>query len=345
LLVGVGIWVNPLIVVYLVPIGVYLLLTMRGRLFGAWVAPAAGCVLGALPLIDFNLRNGFATAEAMLGGSSAGIGGSVDYLYQMFRVSLPVMAGIAQASSSQELFWPAFWASPAGAWPLAAAVGGGFILLALAHGGSLRSMAAGGRDGGAERGLLVMLMVVVPAVFVLSKFRDLVTEPRYLLPLYSAAPLMGLSLASSRLPRLVGALALFLILSLNLYSVVSLDPTMTLPDTAVGSTAQNRAELADFLLERGLDRVYTDYWIAYPLAFESAEKIVPSVLSGGFNRYVPYAHLVSISDNPAFVFIAGSKEERAFLTRLAQREGRSLREEVSIYTVYSHVAPLQEMRP
>jgi hypothetical protein len=318
---------------------------MRSRVIGRWIVPAtAGCLLGAYPLIDFNLRNGLATAQAMFGGGG-GLADSTVYLYQFFRFSLPVLSGVAQASSSSDLFWPAFWAGPAASWPVAAAVAGGYILLLLLHARSILDLLAGREKAGSGRSLFALLLLVVPAVFVLSRFRELVTEPRYLLPLYSAVPLLALSIASRRLPRRAQALIVALLLTLNIYSVVSLEAQMTLPDTAVGSTAENRVELTAFLLERALDRVYTDYWIAYPLAFESEETVLPAVLSGGFDRYIPYAHLVSVFDNPAFVFIAGSREEQAFLGKLEERGGRAVREEVSVYSVYSRVVPLEAVRP
>jgi len=192
----------------------------------------------------------------------------------------------------------------------------------------------------------VLVLVAVPTTFVLSKFRDLVTEPRYLLPMYSTAPLLALALLRTRragrwLPPLLAAA----LLALNLYSIGSLNPVLNLPDTAVGSTAANRAELNRFLLSHGLDRVYTDYWIGYPLAFESGEKVVPSVLSGGFNRYIPYAHEVAVSSNPAFVFIAGSQEESAFVDKLRERGVKAKRDVVSIYAVYWDVNPLEQARP
>ena len=191
-----------------------------------------------------------------------------------------------------------------------------------------------------------MLLVIVPAAFVSSKFRELVTEPRYLLPLFSAAPLLFTGLVSgSAVKRRLSTALLAALLAINLYSYAVLQPQLNMPDTAAGSTTANRAELAGFLLERGWNRVYADYWIAYPLAFESREKIATSVSSGGFNRYVPYAYLVSVAQNPVFVFISGSREEQAFTARMEQRGVESDRHHLSVYTIYSDPIPLDLARP
>jgi len=221
-----------------------------------------------------------------------------------------------------------------------------FLLLVALRLGSLVSLIKGRENGAGGESLLLLVLITVPTAFVLSKFRELVTEPRYLLPLYSAAPLLFAGMPRRRwVGRHVGPLLAAAIIVLNIWSIASVDAKLNLPDTAPGSVASNRLELTNFLLSHGLDRVYTDYWIAYPLAFESGERVIPSVTSGGFNRYLPYAYLVSVAPDPAFVFIQGSEQEKAFLARLAEVSATSRRENISIYSVYWQVSPLDRVRP
>lgn len=346
LLAGLGIWTNLLVLVYLVPVAGYLIVVL-GREFPlrSLAAAAVAFTIGAFPLLEYNAREGLATASAMLGGtgSPAEVPG---YIYRFFRYSLPVLVGLAQGSSSPQLFWPAFQSSPAGQWPVAAFVAGLFLLLVAAQAAAARGLFTPGKKEGRERALLGLLLVVVPAAFVASKFRELVTEPRYLLPLFSAAPLLftGLVSPSAARRRLATGL-LAALLALNLYGYAVLRPELNMPDTAADSTTANRAELAEFLLARGWNRVYADYWIAYPLAFESGEKIATSVSSGGFNRYVPYSHLVSVAQNPVFVFISGSREEQAFTARMEQRGVVAVRHQLSVYSVFSDPLPLDLARP
>lgn len=344
-LAGLGIWVNPLVGVYLASIGIYLALVLRSRLLGPWLlAAAVAGLMGALPLVSYNLSHELATVGSVLRGDWS-LAEAPRSLVHFFRYSLPILVGLAQASSSQALFWPAFQNSP-GASPvvLPAAVGlSALVLLSLSP--RLISLLLG-RVGGADgRSLLALLLVVVLAVFAVSKFRELVSEPRYLLPLYSAVPMLVAGLAWRRPPwRQLSSLAVVAAIALNLYSIAAIDPKLNLPDTAMGSTAANRAELTRFLLSHGLAHVYTDYWLAYPLAFESRERIVPSVISGGFNRYIPYAHSVSEAPNPAFVFVAGSKEESAFIARLRERQVEARKDGISAYSVYWQAMPLERAR-
>jgi hypothetical protein len=102
--------------------------------------------------------------------------------------------------------------------------------------------------------------------------------------------------------------------------------------------------LIEALHARGIDRVYTDYWLAYPIAFESREAIVPSVWSGGFGRRASYAHLVFIAPSPAFVFARDTPGDVAFRARLAEIGGAATTEEIGVYRLYTGVEPLDAMR-
>jgi len=218
--------------------------------------------------------------------------------------------------------------------------------LLASHWRGLIGLFRGRVEGADVRNPVLLLAMAVPMAFVASRFGDLFSEPRYLLPLYSAVPLVfaGLSRLSGPGQRLlplvtVGALCL------NTYSILALDPRLNQPDTAVGSTAANRAELIDYLVEHDRTHIYADYWLAYPLAFESNERVIPSVSSGGFNRYIPYAHYVSVVPNPAFVFVAGSKEESEGLARWRERGVKAKSERVGPYSVYWQAVPLEAARP
>jgi hypothetical protein len=347
LIAGLGLWTNPLIAVYLIPIAIYLILVLRSRVLGGWLLGAtAGLLLGSAPLIGYNLATGFATGNLMDGGDGSGLEYAPDYLRRVLRLCLPILAGLFQGSSSPRLFGDALEASPLNRAVIAQSVAVPFFALLLY--GARRLPAVVRRRAG-EHGelLLSLLMVVVPAIFVVTRFREMISEPRYLLPLYSTVPLLGSALASVKWPgaRKIGLAAFALVIAANLIGIGRLDPRLNLPDTVIGSTAANRAELADFLLSRGMNRVYTDYWLAYPLAFESREQVVPSVMSGGFNRYIPYAYQVKVALNPAFVFIKGSKEESVTLQRWTDAGVEARRERVSIYTVYWDARPLDRARP
>src|SRR5205085_11843794 len=91
------------------------------------------------------------------------------------------------------------------------------------------------------------------------------------------------------------ALAGALVLGVNASSWLTGNLKLALPTTIGATTPATRAALRAWLQEHDLRFVYTNYWLAYPLAFESDERIVPSLIADGFNRYIPYAHWVSVA--------------------------------------------------
>jgi hypothetical protein len=139
--------------------------------------------------------------------------------------------------------------------------------------------------------------------------------------------------------------ALALVLGLNVYSLTTGDPSLVTPRSVLGSTPENRAELITYLTSVGLTRIYTDYWLAYPLAFESDERIIPAVMSGGLDRYAAYAEQVRHAERPAFVLIRGTAEADAFWRRLEPVGATAKVEQVSIYDVVYDVDPLTTLVP
>jgi hypothetical protein len=73
--------------------------------------------------------------------------------------------------------------------------------------------------------------------------------------------------------------------------------------------------------------------------------VIASVTSGGYNRYVPYAYLVSVAERPAHVFLAGSGEERFFAARLERERVTYRRAEVGGYSIYYELSRKIEVEP
>lgn len=355
LLAGVGLWTNTLIGVYLLPIAVYLALVLRRRVLGWWLlAGIVGVLVGAAPMIFYNLSNNFATAGAMFTADEP-LREPLDALDRLFRYSLPVLAGLTQGSSSWDQFGPAYFASVAARRPVTLGL---TLLLAILILSQLRGFArlVLGREGREDpKNLLALFLLFLPIAFVLSKFREQVMEPRYLLPIYSAAPVLaaywvtrpgsGRFQIAPTIMRFVAPLFVIGYLVVNLFSIAALDPKLNLPRSVLESTPENRLALSAYLQSKELDRIYTDYWLGYTLTFESGEQVVSSAISGGYNRYIPYAYLVSVAPDPAFVFVYGSKEEQDWLQRWRDRGVQADKDIVSIYSVYHAARPLEAARP
>jgi hypothetical protein len=358
---GLLLWTHVMGLVYVLPVGAYLLLRLGRRLLGApLLAGLAGGLLGLAPALIYNLRHGWETFASLSGGGSSQQAFQ-DNLVALAQIGLPVMVGLGQATSSPLLF-AQDWPKRPGSWPWVPPLLLTLLIVALIP--SLPSGLAPVRRTGERQTTAffgIAVLVLTPILASLGRFGELVAEPRYALPLYSSVPLFVAALTRRlgrdrrvgatrwvALSRARHAWRLLLgcgVLAINAYSLLTADPRLNLPTTAGASTQATRAELLGYLEAHALHEMYTDYWLAYPLMFESREGVLASVSSGGYNRFAPYAYFVSITERPAFVFVGRSPERTEFETRLRDVGGHAVRESVSIYEVYSGVEPLDRLRP
>src|SRR5262249_6885828 len=176
---------------------------------------------------------------------------------------------------------------------------------------------------------LIFVAVCVPPVVALTRFGFFVSEPRYALPLYSTVPL--LASAIWRLPAVGRGLAVAGLLALDVASLLTTNVLLSRAAEAVASDAAPRAAWVKQLVGGARHQMYPDYWIAYPIMFETREPVLGYVIGGGFNRYIPPADNVQRTPNAVWVFIRGSDEEQAFLDRLAAVGGAARSADVGIY--------------
>jgi len=353
-LTGLALWVNELILPYLVAALVTLFWGRRGLSLGrGGLIGLIGAALGGLPLWVYNWQHPLATFMHLV-ESNAGAGMSLatvaHNLLDLFRYAVPVLMGALPSTSCLECFHE----QRIGAGTLYYLSLSMVAVLALAAvwghcepaGGQWRLCACLRRE---EVPLLVLLLTS-PLLFITSQVGFLhYSEPRYLLPLYSTVPVFVAAvwrLLGER-PRYLAAL-LLAVLAFNLQANWTVDPALAMPVIEGQRPAPSNRELASFLEARGIRYVYTDYWIAYTLAFESDEKVIPSVvgpaLTVGYNRYVPYAYSVSVAENPAYVFLAGSQSEAAFAAEMKAEGGSFQREVAGPYAVYWNLNPLRRPR-
>jgi hypothetical protein len=351
ILAGVAFWTHLLAVVYLLPAVLFLALGRRAKwsVQEAGLAVAGG-VLGMAPLIFDNLSHGFLTLAALLQPADIPLDQWAQLL-RFFRVGVPVLLGLGQPTTSESMFDQDWLQRPAGhLWVVALTL----LVLAVAlavYVPSLRRLVACGADHLSEPAILLLVALVVPPVVAMTRFGFFVSEPRYALPLYSAVPLLAGALWSVRVrlpipwPDLGRWLVVGGVLAFNVWSLLSTDQRLWRAEDTPNSTATTRAELVQYLVAGDRHQMYTDYWIGYPIMFESRETVLAYVIAGGFNRYVPPADNVQRTPNPAWVFTPDTPAERLFLDDLAAVGGRANVADVSVYGVYTDVQPLAALRP
>jgi 4-amino-4-deoxy-L-arabinose transferase-like glycosyltransferase len=341
LVAGLAFWTHLLAIVFILPALLYLALARRTSWHAREVGLALlGALLGMFPLLAYNAANGLPTLQALLQPPDLPLDPVAQFL-RFFRVGVPVLAGLGQPTTSDVLFDQDWLTRPAGqAWIAALLVLA--LLIALgSHVPALRKLAQ--RKNGSEPALLLLVVLTVPPVVAMTRFGFFVSEPRYALPLYAAVPLVfG---AIWRLPRTIAVAASVAILAFNVWSLVSTDIRLWRPQDALDSTAATRADLVRFVTVDDRHQLYTDYWIGYPIMFETRETVLAYVISGGFNRYLPPADNVQRTPNPAWVFTRGSEEEQSFVNELRAIGGQARVTDVAGYRVYVDVQPLPVMRP
>lgn len=312
-LAGFGLWVFGLTLIYSVPSAVLLALAGVRRLprrdfLLRMAAALAGGALGALPLLLWGAANGPALllrellGSAIAGASPAQLSSAVvSHLANLVLFAPTVVLGVR----------PPWSVSPLGM-PLAPIA---VILWVVAVGLGLRraSWPASGLVG---RTLLLGTALALLAGFLLTPFG---ADPsgRYFLPLAIPLSIIGAAgiqaarqLSGRSWPLAVAAALLAFALWTNLEAAAAEPGLTTQFDSSTVFDHAHDAELADFLLDQDASAGYTTYWVSYPLAFLSQERLVylPHLpyhsdlrYTSRDDRYPPYRDVVAAEGRPTYI--------------------------------------------
>ncbi|WKZ56224.1 MAG: hypothetical protein QY326_05660 [Bdellovibrionota bacterium] len=290
-LLGLGWWVNNQIVYFFAPVGLAFLLRIYpdglAALCSQFLRALCAFLVGSAPYWMYNLQNDFASLGIL---NSAPPGQVMEHLTGALTVSLPMLLGAKNFWDEADLF-PFSTILVLSLYALVFAVA---VLRSLGKLGTMRSHTQG------VASLLVLLLPLgALAIFSLSRFGYLVQAPRYLLPIYVGLyVLFGIGVAPlfRRMPRLATSLMTLLVV-LNLFS--SYPGKRAIPGEpfvfAGQRVARDHSELLDWLQERGIAWVRTNYWIGYRLAFESQERVRFRVFQAPFEERIPEYRLASAS--------------------------------------------------
>lgn len=262
LLLGLGLWTAPFVFYVAVPTGVWLL--WRNRRLWRW-APllVPGALLGALPWLVFNLERGFPSLdEPSLPVATSYFG----RLSGFFTHLLPALLGFRLNASME-------W------------VGGTVGVMAY-----IAILAGLGWFAVRHRRRLAPLLAIIagyPLIFAVPQASHHVAEPRYGLVL---APVVMLVVAYAlrRRVRTVGP-QLGVLVAATLATVAATTATVEFTERFPGQQDVAPPPLAPLVAElegRDVNTVYSDYWIAYRLSFETGEDIVATPVD--FVRYGPH---------------------------------------------------------
>ncbi|MCK6578901.1 MAG: hypothetical protein L6Q98_12420 [Anaerolineae bacterium] len=371
-LAGVGWWTNGLIVAYVLSIGILLLAGIaRTRpplrsLIVPILAAGAAFFAGSAPWWAFNFAHDFAALRFYLPGGTPDqfAGGDVPSLdltgrlVGLFLLGLPAVLGL-RYPWSPAYFTPDLLTLALACLTLAITLAAVFML--IRRGGAWNPRRRGALPADA-RALLLIALGFFALLFILSRFS---TDPtgRYFLPLTITLVILISAFAVS-LPApwmRAGVIAILLIYqSAGLIGAVRQTPPGVTTQFNLETHLPNDDDrlLIDFLQANGLTRGYTNYWVAYRLAFLSGETLqyraaLPYKADLSYtprdDRYPPYVAAVSAAqangERLAYV-TANVVEVRGWLEGWFDSQGVTYAyAPVGMYHVYYDFAPRVPVPP
>jgi hypothetical protein len=312
---GWGLWAFGLILIYIIPTLILLLYghiknqNRRQSLVNLSLA-AIALLIGLSPWILWAFSNGFSPLlEELFGSAISGANSSnpffaiLTHLYNFLLFGTTVIFGLRPPWEIRWLAQPLL--------PLALA----FWLVILIY--AIRSLTKQD-EAQSGRWILVGVMTTLVVGFILTPFG---ADPsgRYFLPfavplsLFAAEFCVNLHQGTKRIRwtyLLPSAILVF-----NLWGTIEVahqtPPGLTTQfDSITWIDHQFDDELINFLKANGETRGYSNYWVAYPIAFQSDEEIIfiPCLpyhedfrYTSRDNRYQPYTEEVEGSDRVAYI--------------------------------------------
>ncbi|MEU7843517.1 hypothetical protein AB0B39_21475 [Micromonospora sp. NPDC049114] len=312
-LAGLLLWVDPLVLPYVVATGAVLVgfrhRELRGRA-GALLGAAA--VLGAAPLLGHSLLTGRNPLHAVLAAGGADATASwADRLHGGLLLGPPLGMGFCGPGSCAT--WQLWWAY---ALPVLLVVAAATAWRALRHPpGSRGADGSTPRVAAAMRLALVLAAAATLAAYTLSSSSGLtpVESSRYLSTLLISVPalLWPVWTLARRGPGWpVTRLGAFVVLAATLVTAAYASGQAARTAPATRTAEARHAELVATLRHLGVRHVRADYWTCNRLTFASGEEVVCAVvddtLRPGFDRYPAYRREVERAAAPAWVAPTGS---------------------------------------
>ncbi|ABP55763.1 hypothetical protein [Salinispora tropica] len=318
-LAGLMVWVDPLVLPYVIGTGVVLVAFRWRELTGrAGALLGAGALVGAAPLLLDSLVTGRSPLTAVLAASGAGQSASWAERLSGALVLGPAL-GMGFCSPGACAGWQLWWSAALPLLLLAAAV----IAWRQLRGYRQSAPAPdGSRPLANAITAALSLALVAAAVATLASYatssaagRTPVESSRYLSCLLISVPVLLWPVwrvarqRSPRLPGLARAAAIGVLAgTLGTAAVATGTALATVPSYRTAEA--QHAELVATLRTLDVRHVYGGYWTCNRLIFASAEEIACAVvnddLGPGHNRYPAYRRAVDAAASPAWIAPDGS---------------------------------------
>ena len=264
---GMACWISPLITPYIMTASIVVFKDNRAAIKKHFLFLAVFFIIGAMPMIVFNIQHPFATflnlgsrpldiSKAVLNSDISSYGQAGTFL----KYIRSYVAGLPTAFLNTLLAIVGIFKL---ANPLSEKFRALHFILCVSYLAPVIYFFFRMRKPAREN--ICIYLVITAFLFSFLSFLKL---PRFLLPLWPAVAILTGECISemSRHLRFFAVLALTTVLGINLAGTVLLSRKAPPPF----------AGLAQYLLAKDLKWGYADYWTAYPLMFLSGEKLVVS---------------------------------------------------------------------
>ncbi|PWU43235.1 DUF423 domain-containing protein [Micromonospora globispora] len=327
LISGLMIWVDPLLLPYILATGAVLVMWRHRELAGrAGLVMLGALLVGAAPMLLDSVRHGRNPLAAVLAaGGGEATASWAERLHGGLVLGPPLGMGLCSPGHCAP--WQLWWAAVFPIVLVAATLTAWRTLSASASASPLAETVSASAAA-AVRLALVMGAAGVLAAYTVSNAAGLtpVESARYLSCLAIATPALLWPLWSAARRRTgaarVAAIAVLAAL-LGTATVATAGAMGTVPATHA-EAARHRA-LVDTLLELGVRHARGDYWTCNRLTFASGEDVVCAVvddeLRPGFDRYPAYRRAVQRATDPAWVAADGSPLAARLDRRLGPARG------------------------
>ncbi len=355
LVIGCALWVDFLILPVLGTSAILLLLFSRRELLSwAGLSLLVGILIGAFPLIYYNLKAPLSenSLAVLFSIQHSGSTQHLPFLQQLvgtFMISLPNATGFTPLCHANA--FPYF--SNVISMPCVVLQGGwglGYMILWICvtfstaygiwRGWRARTLSQSDNMGIERQSIkrqCCRLMLLLSAggtilLYAISPAAAVFPEPtaRYLLCVLVATPAvlwplwnerwLARTLSSWQTTLLLGAKGTILSLLLILFIMGTFLTFMQIPQAQNAYAQQD--QLVQRLLALNATRIYSEYWTCNRLTFQSEEKIICSSLDEklhpGFDRYTPYTDIVKNSNHPTYVFPQGFQQVTTLDIRMSR---------------------------
>jgi hypothetical protein len=336
---GLAWWVHPLSLYFGIAVVAWFLVVRPAVFLRLRDLPVflASFVLGSLPWWIGNVGRGWLSLKTRE-AATLPLPLAVKGFFRFFTEAVPVLFGGRSFYAASESFPGARWIALAiFAAPIVATV------VRLSRAGVRRPRTGASAADFRESRVLLFLLILVLAMqgFTSLSQRTYEAEPRFLFPVYVPFSLLfGYWIV--RLYRTRRSVALAAGIAVAAFHAVGLARTEPQENAPTTGTV---APLIRALDEIGVQDVYTGYWTAYRLAFESGERIRPGIFGvEAADRYPDSTRAVDLSKSPAVVLHGPEAERfREYLSRVRSR-AKSVR--VGPHDVFWDLEPavLEEIR-